>query len=351
MNVDVFDFDLPESHIAQEPAMLRDAARLLVLERSTGETKHVAFASIADELGPGDLLVFNDTKVIPAKLAGRKPSGGRIEMLLIEPLGHDGGRAAWRALLTGSRHVKPGMELTFAEGMTVVPLAREGDTWRVALGLPPEGVLRFLEAHGETPLPPYIRRAPSDPRSPLDRERYQTVYARAPGAIAAPTAGLHFTGAVLETLAARGVETTFLTLHVGPGTFAPVRAARLADHRMHEEFFALPAPAAEAIRRTRARGGRVVAVGTTVARTLETRADGAGGVVPGEGRSGLFIYPGFRFQVVDALVTNFHLPRSTLLMLVCAFAGTEPVLAAYREAVGAGYRFYSYGDAMLVRAA
>ena len=201
------------------------------------------------------------------------------------------------------------------------------------------------------PLPPYIRREKGDPRCPLDRERYQTVYARAAGAVAAPTAGLHFTRELLDSLASRGIEKAFVTLHVGLGTFAPVRVIDVEDHRMHDEAFAIPAATTEAIQRTRSRGGRVVAVGTTVVRALEARADDRGGVAPGPGRSALFVYPGFRFRVVDALVTNFHLPQSTLLMLVCAFAGTAPVLAAYREAVRERYRFFSYGDAMFVRSA
>jgi S-adenosylmethionine:tRNA ribosyltransferase-isomerase len=344
-----FDFDLPEALIAQEPAPRRDASRLLVLDKATGAVSHRRFTDLAGELRSGDLLVLNDTKVLSARLHGLKPSGGRVEMLLVEPTGDDDGDPVWRALLDGSKSVRPGMTLTFPGGVTAVPLARDGDAWRVKLLHPDGDPVSVLADAGEMPLPPYIRRAQGDPRAALDRERYQTVYAAAPGAIAAPTAGLHFTPELLESLRDRGVETAMVTLHVGLGTFLPVRVDEVEQHRMHDEPFVLPEAAAKAIDRTRAGGGRVVAVGTTVARTLESRADGRGGVTTGAGRSGLFIYPGFRFQVVDALVTNFHLPKSTLVMLVCAFAGTPVVLAAYREAVAAGYRFYSYGDAMLVR--
>ena len=351
MNVDLFDFELPEQQIAQEPAPRRDDARLMVLDRDTGVATHAGFRALPAELRPGDLLVFNDTKVIPARLRGRKPTGGVVEMLLIEPLTGSRHGSRWRALLDGSRSLRPGMELVFPGGLIATPVEREADAWRVELRTGTRSLTELLDHEGEIPLPPYIRRSASDPRVALDRERYQTVYARIPGAVAAPTAGLHFTEGLLQALAAGGVEAAFLTLHVGLGTFAPVRVERVSEHPMHDEAYVLPAETAEAIERARRRGGRVVAVGTTVARTLETCAEGNGRVTPGAGRSGLFIYPGFHFQVVDALVTNFHLPRSTLLMLVCAFAGTERVLAAYREAVRRGYRFYSYGDAMLVRGA
>jgi S-adenosylmethionine:tRNA ribosyltransferase-isomerase len=343
-----FDFELPLDLIAQEPAATRDASRLMVLDRGTGAVVHRRFAELPGELGAGDLLVFNDTKVLPARLRGTKPTGGRVEILLVEPVGSEGGARVWRALLTGSKSIRTGVEIAVARGLRVVPLARDGDVWRVELLVDGGEPNVAIEAAGEVPLPPYIRRDENDPRSASDRERYQTVYARVSGAVAAPTAGLHFTHDLLQALASRGVETAFVTLHVGLGTFAPVRVGDVEAHRMHDEAFAIPEATAEAILRTRARGGRVVAVGTTVVRTLETRADDRGGVAPGSGRSALFVYPGFRFRVVDALVTNFHLPQSTLLMLVCAFAGTDSVLAAYRLAVREGYRFFSYGDAMLV---
>jgi S-adenosylmethionine:tRNA ribosyltransferase-isomerase len=352
VKVDEFDFELPERLIAQAPAERRDASRLLTLDRTTGVVTHGRFTDLPDHLRDGDLLVLNDTKVLPARLHGTKPTGGRVEMLVVERVEDPGrGAASWRAMIDGSRSLRPGAVLTFPGGLTASILEREGDLWRVQLlhdrGDPAEA----LEAVGEIPLPPYIRRGPGDSRSAADRERYQTVYAAVPGAVAAPTAGLHFTAALLESLRARGIATTELTLHVGPGTFLPLRVDDVERHRMHEESYVLPAFAADAIASARSRGGRVVAVGTTVARTLESCADGRGGVVAGRGRSALFIYPGFRFQVVDALVTNFHLPRSTLLMLVCALAGTPSVLAAYGEAIREGYRFYSYGDAMLVRSA
>lgn len=351
MRVDDFDFELPERLIAQEPAVPRDASRLLVLDRDTGRVAHRSFTDLPRELGPGDLLVINDTKVFPARLSGIKPTGGRVEILLVEKTGGEPGRSLWRAMIDGSRSLRPGRTLTCAGGLHIELVDRDGDLWRVRLIHDGTALDPLLEAIGEVPLPPYIRRAAGDPRREADRERYQTIFARSSGAIAAPTAGLHLTEGVLGALRERGVETASLTLHVGPGTFLPVRVERVADHRMHEEAYDLPPETAAAVARTRARGGRIVAVGTTVARTLESCADGRGGVTPGTGRSGLFIYPGFRFQVVDALVTNFHLPRSTLLMLVCAFAGAPAVLAAYDEAVREGYRFYSYGDAMLVRPA
>ena len=351
MKVADFDFELPPDRIAQEPAATRDASRLMVLDRETGAVTHRRFADFPDELAVGDLLVLNDTKVLAARLRGTKPTGGRVEVLLVEPVGGGGESVVWRALLTGSKSIRSGVEIVVSRGLKVVPLARDGDVWRVELVLSGGDPMAAIEAAGEVPLPPYIRRDEGDPRGPLDRERYQTVYAQVPGAVAAPTAGLHFTRELLASCASRGIEIAYVTLHVGIGTFAPIRVTEVAAHRMHDEAFAIPAAAADAVSRARARGGRNVAVGTTVARVLETAASDGGGVVPGSGRSALFVYPGFRFRVVDALVTNFHLPRSTLLMLVCAFAGTDAVLGAYRTAVRERYRFFSYGDAMFVRAA
>ena len=348
MDVAEFDFALPPDRIAQEPVSPRDASRLMVLDRASGQVAHRRFADLAGELAAGDLLVLNDTKVIPARLPGTKPTGGEIEIFLLEPSGRPD---EWRALIAGGKSIRPGVALALRGGITAVPVSREDEVWVVRLAHDRGTVAEALEAAGEVPLPPYIRRGRDDERAALDRDRYQTVFARVPGAVAAPTAGLHFTPALFEKIAAKGVETAFVTLHVGLGTFAPVRVTDVLAHRMHDEPFTIPASTAEAIARTRERGGRVVAVGTTVARTLETSPDRRGGVQPDSGRSSLFIYPGFRFQVVDALVTNFHLPRSTLLMLVAAFAGTRNVLAAYRAAIEAGYRFYSYGDAMLVRPA
>jgi S-adenosylmethionine:tRNA ribosyltransferase-isomerase len=346
VNVADFDYDLPEDRIAQEPAEHRDASRLLVLDRDTGSMTHRVFREIGEELTPGDLLVVNDTKVLAARLAASKPTGGRVEVLLVEPCGP----TVWRALVSGSRSLRPGLSLAVSDGLDVQLLEREGDLWRIALHAPSGDPVEAALAAGTLPLPPYIHRVDVDARAPLDRERYQTVYARSPGAVAAPTAGLHFTPELLDALTARGIGVAALTLHVGPGTFLPVRTEVVESHTLHEEVYDLPHVTVEAVERTRAAKHRIVAVGTTVARTLEAAAAG-GALRPGAGRTSLFIYPGYRFRVVDALVTNFHLPRSTLLMLVCALAGRERTLSAYRVAVREGYRFYSYGDAMLVRAA
>ena len=352
MRVTEFDFQLPEGLIAQEPTKDRGASRMMILDRTTGAVSHDRFAGLADQLRADDLLVLNDTKVVPARLRGRKPTGGAVEMLLVERVDNpSGGLSIWRALIAGSRALRPGAVLTFPAGLRASLLERDGDFWRLELFHGHGDLAVALETVGEMPLPPYIRRDPEDPRRSVDRERYQTVYAAVPGALAAPTAGLHVTRELLESLHVRGVASAVLTLHVGPGTFLPLRVDDVERHRMHAESYVLPPATAEAIVRARSRGGRIVAVGTTVARTLESCPDGRGGVLAGRGRSSLFIYPGFRFQVVDALVTNFHLPKSTLLMLVCALAGTSSVLAAYREAIREGYRFYSYGDAMLVRPA
>jgi S-adenosylmethionine:tRNA ribosyltransferase-isomerase len=345
MRVADFDFALPPELIAQEPTPARDASRLMVLDRATGALFHRRFSELPVELANGDLVVLNDTKVLPARLHATKPTGGRVEILLLAPAGGD----EWRALLSGGRSIRPDAPLLVSPLLSVVPISREGEAWRVRIEHPRGDLLAALEAVGEVPLPPYIRREPGDPRGALDRQRYQTIYARVPGAVAAPTAGLHFTPGLMAALASRGVETAFITLHVGLGTFQPVRVTDVEDHRMHAEALAIPQATAEAIARARKKRGRVVAVGTTVLRALESRVDEHGELVSGPGASSLFVYPGFRFRVVDALVTNFHLPRSTLLMLVCAFAGTEAVLSAYGAAVRERYRFFSYGDAMFVR--
>jgi len=348
-----FDFELPEDRIAQEPAP-RGESRLLVLDAPPGAAeRHRRVAELPDILLPGDLLVVNDTRVIPARIFGHRllgdgTEGARVELLLIEPVDVDDPSLAteWDALARPGKKARPGTTLRFGEKadpkLRAVVLAKgEDGRHRVRFSEP---VGPHLERLGHVPLPPYIKRGDR----PEDRERYQTVFARRAGAIAAPTAGLHFTPELLARLAARGVERAEVTLHVGIGTFKPVTAELVHEHRMDAERFVVPAETAEAIRRTRERGGRVVAVGTTVVRTLESAADGAGGVRAGAGSTELFIVPGYRFQVVDVLLTNFHLPRSTLLMLVSAFAGRERVLEAYEEAIREGYRFYSYGDAMVV---
>lgn len=333
-----FDYDLPPESIAQHPAP-RGESRLLVLDRE-GPERHRRIRDLPELLRPGDLLVLNDTRVIPARLYGhRAQGGGRIEILLVEKTG----AADWEVLLKPGRRARPGTVIEFEPGLTAEVLGRsEEGHFRLRFSEPIE---THLERLGHIPLPPYIGR----PDEPADRDRYQTVYAQHPGAIAAPTAGLHFSQDLLDQIAAAGIGLTRITLHVGLGTFKPVTAENIEEHRMERERYEISEEAAEAIRAARGRGGRVVAVGTTVVRTLESAALAGGGEVrPRSGSTELFITPGFRFQAVDVLLTNFHLPRSTLLMLVSAFAGRERVLAAYEEAVRVGYRFYSYGDAMLV---
>lgn len=346
-----FDYELPPERIAQEPARQRDGSRLMVLDPA-GAPQHRRFADLPALLAPHDLLVLNDTRVIPARLRGRKPTGGEVEILLDRPLATEAARegrrvSAWLCLMQAARPLRAGGAISLPEGGRLHVLGREeGGLFRVELDLPCPWA-EYLERCGEVPLPAYIRRDPEDPRFPADRERYQTVFAREAGAVAAPTAGLHFSSELLQRLEERGVRTTRVTLHVGPGTFLPIRAEEIDHHRMLSERFRVSAEAARAVSETRQRGGRVVAVGTTVVRALESAARG-GEVTAGEGETDLFIRPGHRFRAVDALVTNFHLPRSTLLLLVCAFAGRERILSAYAEAVKSGYRFYSYGDAMFI---
>jgi S-adenosylmethionine:tRNA ribosyltransferase-isomerase len=331
-----FHYDLPAELIAQRPLPERGASRLLVLDGATGAVADRRFADLIELVRPGDLLVCNDTRVLPARLLGTKPTGGRVEILLERVLGPD------RALvqLHASHAPQPGGEIELPGGSRGRVEGRCGALFELAFTT---DISALLEAHGSVPLPPYVERAPDE----RDRERYQTVFARAPGAVAAPTAGLHFDPPMLEALAARGADFAFLTLHVGAGTFAPVRTERVEDHELHAEWLLVPADVCAAVARCRSRGGRVIAVGTTSVRALETAAQG-GELAPFEGDSRLFVYPGFGFRVVDAMVTNFHLPESSLLMLVAAFAGRETTLAAYRHAVQERYRFFSYGDAMFV---
>lgn len=338
VRVDDFDYDLPSERIAQYPAQRRDQSRLLELERAGGVMRHRAFGEIIELLAPGDVLVLNDTRVIPARLIGQREGGGKAELLLLEPIG--AGR--WRALARPGRRLGEGRIVSFGGGELVATVVgREQQGVRI-VQLRHEGeLLPLLERLGRPPLPPYIHRDAED----LDRERYQTIYARQPGAVAAPTAGLHFTDEVLGAIEARGVRICRITLHVGLGTFRPVQTERVEDHVMHAEQYEVGAEAAAVIN---ARRGRLVAVGTTVVRTLETVADSSGRVQPGSGRSEVFIRPGYEFRAVDAMLTNFHLPRSTLLMMVAAFAGREQIMAAYREALQRGYRFYSYGDCMFI---
>ncbi len=340
-----FHFDLPDDRIADRPAEPRDAARLLVHDRRADRTWHRTVRELPEFLEPGDLLVLNDTRVLPHRLIGRRSSGGRVELLILE---RRGGEA--RGYVKPARKVRIGEAIAF-EGGRVVARAREalgGGLFWVALEAPADASVDVaLEAVGRAPLPPYIQRA-DDEDPAADRERYQTVYASRPGAVAAPTAGLHFTEELLAALAAKGVERAFVTLHVGEGTFAPVRVEAVEQHEMHAELYQLPAATAAAVVRARSAGKRVIAVGTTSARVLESCAVDGGIVRAGAGETRLFLYPGREVKVVDALLTNFHLPESTLLMLVAALMGRERVLRLYREAVAEGYRFYSYGDAMLV---
>ncbi|MEZ5558299.1 MAG: tRNA preQ1(34) S-adenosylmethionine ribosyltransferase-isomerase QueA [Pseudomonadales bacterium] len=334
MRVDAFSYDLPPELIAQAPAARREGSRLLHVLPDAID--HLSFTDLPRLLRSGDLLVLNDTRVIKARLRGEKDSGGRAEVL-VERIDSE---ATALCQVRVSKPLQAGRYLR-VDGYELEVLGRDGDFYR--LRFRPD-VLSVLEAAGEVPLPPYIERRAAN----ADAERYQTVYGRHPGAVAAPTAGLHFSRELLERLPSRGVAVTTVTLHVGAGTFQPIRVQDTEAHRMHFERYTVPDAAVEAIDRCRTRGGRVVAVGTTVVRTLESAAIGAGRVQARSGETDLFITPGYRFRVVDALLTNFHLPRSTLLMLVCAFSGQRRVLAAYRAAVAARYRFFSYGDAMFL---
>ncbi|MBI3077950.1 MAG: tRNA preQ1(34) S-adenosylmethionine ribosyltransferase-isomerase QueA [Deltaproteobacteria bacterium] len=336
-----FDYDLDARLVAQEPAPRRDASRLLVLQRRGGLIEHRQFLDLPDLLAPGDLLVVNDTKVLPCRLRARKSSGGAVELLLLEPWAPaEGGER--RCLVRGPGRLRAGLRLCLAGGLAATLTAPEGaGRWKVCFS-DDERLMKLLPEIGEVPLPPYIRRPARDD---LDPERYQTIFAEVDGAVAAPTAGLHFTHEAVAALRGRGVEVTAVTLHVGPGTFQPVTGP---GHRMAPEFCRVGGAAARQIRQAGDRGGRVVAVGTTVTRALEWAAATTGLVEPGEGWCDLFIRPGHRFRAIDALLTNFHLPRSTPLLLVSALAGRDAVLRAYREAAARCYRVYSYGDAMLV---
>jgi S-adenosylmethionine:tRNA ribosyltransferase-isomerase len=330
-----FTYELPEELIAQQPLAERSASRLLTLDGASGALADRRMRDLPSLVNPGDLLVFNDTRVIPARLYAAKDTGGKVELLLERPL--EGSQALVHA--RASKPLKPAMLLQ-SRGGPIRVVERRGDLWVVDF---PESALGFFETYGQMPLPPYIRREPDA----SDVSRYQSVFARRHGAVAAPTASLHFDDSLLAELDARGVQRAFVTLHVGAGTFQPVRTDAVGAHVMHAEFVEVGADACAAVAGARARGARVIAVGTTVVRALESAA-GGGTLAPYLGDSSLFIVPGFKFHVVDAMVTNFHLPESTLLMLVSAFAGREAVLDAYRHAVDAQYRFFSYGDAMFV---
>jgi S-adenosylmethionine:tRNA ribosyltransferase-isomerase len=351
MDVRDFDFDLPSELIAQEPPADRSASRLLVLSRADGSLTHTTVAALPARLAAGDLLVVNNTRVFAARLIGRRvPSGGAVECLLVARTATpDAGRAVWEALMHPGQKLRPGAQVVF-DGAPPIHgeiLERHFYGRRTVRLWTADGssLDQAIDGVGHVPLPPYIKR---EDRA-ADRDRYQTVFARHRGSVAAPTAGLHFTPGLLDALRTRGVEIAEITLHVGYGTFQPVRVASVEDHRLHAERFVVDGPAAAAIERARSEGRRIVAVGTTTTRTLEAVAAAHGGrVVPAAGETDLFIYPGFAFRVVGGLLTNFHLPQSSLLMLVAAFGGRARVLSAYHAAIAERYRFYSYGDAMLI---
>lgn len=339
-----FDFELPEELIAQEPIPQRDSSRLLCLDRCSGTIVSRQFVDIIEAFRPGDVLVVNNTRVIPARLFATKSTGGRVEVLLVRRCAQSCAFEEWICLTRSSKPLKVGTKLNFEAGVTAEVIALEEDALRRLRFDCAGDFLDTVEQIGHLPLPPYIKR----PDAPADRTRYQTVFATEKGAVAAPTAALHFTDEILARLAEKGVTICDLTLHVGLGTFLPVRVDDIREHRMHAEYFSVPQATAALINSARQTGRRIVALGTTVTRTLETVAADDGTVQSGQGESEIFIYPGYHFKAVDALITNFHLPKSTLLMLVSAFAGRDFVLEAYRQAVAESYRFFSYGDCMMI---
>ena len=338
-----YDYDLPQELIAQTPMDRRDESRLMILDRKSGTLDETRFSGIAELFCPGDLLVVNDTRVIPARLFGVKESGGRIEVFLVRRM--TGPEEIWSCLLKASKKPRPGSFVRFPADMTAQILERGTDeTWLVSFS-PQEGFDRWLHEQGRMPLPPYIRRT----ADPEDESRYQTVFARNSGAVAAPTAGLHFTEPLLREVQARGADIAHLTLHVGLGTFLPVRVEEVSEHRMHREFYTIPGETAAAIAACKAGRGRVIALGTTTTRALEHAADSDGSVRVGDGEADIFIHSDYRIKVIDAMITNFHLPCSTLLLLVSSFAGKDFLFQAYAEAIRRKFRFFSYGDAMFIR--
>ena len=351
--LDDYDFDMPEALIAQQPAARRDQSRLMTLHRRSGAVGHRHFYELPDLLGAGDLLVLNNTRVIPARLYGRKATGGKVEVLVLDYAGgladqHTEGHFVSDCLVKASKRPQPGSRIFFSGDLQAEVLASRAEIQTLRFVFPGGDFQDWLEQSGEMPLPPYIRRPVDEATAAVDQQRYQTIYARQAGAVAAPTAGLHFSDTLLARLNARGVQTVELTLHVGYGTFLPVRVDDIRQHRMHAEHFVIAPEAADRINAHRRQGGRLIAVGTTCVRTLEFATGEDGRLRAASGPNDLFIYPGHRFRMVDGMITNFHLPRSTLLMLVAAFAGRESILAAYRAAVDRRYRFFSYGDAMLI---
>ena len=342
MLVKDFTFHLPQELIALYPQEKRDGSRLMLLDRVSESIQEDTFSNLSEYLRSGDLLVLNDTRVIPARLFGCKTTGGRVEIFLLRRL--RGSEELWECLLKSSKKFRYGQSILLESGMAAVIRSRSiSGNWLIEF-TGQEPFSSWLEREGHVPLPPYLQREDAA----TDRERYQTVVAREPGAVAAPTAGLHFTHELLSRLSLLGVNTAFITLHTGLGTFQPVRVEHVEEHQIHTEQYIIPIETAEAVKCAKAAGGRIIAVGTTTARTLEYSAQQFGNVVAGSGEADIYIYPGYRFKVIDALVTNFHLPESTLLMLVSAFAGQEFILEAYREAVTRRFRFYSYGDAMFI---
>lgn len=335
-----FDYDLPKELIAQDPLADRSSSRLMVLDRKSGAVSHRHFSDIGDYLRSGDCLVINNTRVIPARLYGvRQETGGHVELLLLKRVDGD----TWESLVRPGKKCRPGTKLVFGDGRLLAEVTDVVDDGNRLIRFSYEGIFEeVLDALGEMPLPPYIT------HKLQDKSRYQTVYAKYDGSAAAPTAGLHFTPELLDDLKARGIVVAEITLHVGLGTFRPVKAEEITDHHMHSEYYEISDEAAELVNRTKESGGRIISVGTTSTRTLESASDASGHIAAGSGWTDIFIYPGYTFQVIDGLITNFHLPESTLLMLVSAFAGRENVLAAYEEAVRERYRFFSFGDAMVI---
>lgn len=340
MNVKDFNFDLPQELIAQDPLEDRSSSRLMILDKETGKTEHHVFREIIDELNPGDCLVINDTKVIPARLIGAKEdTGAKIEVLLLKRGADD----VWETLVKPGKKARPGARISFGDGLLVGEVMDVVEEGNRLIHFEYEGIFEeILDQLGQMPLPPYITHRLKD------KNRYQTVYAKYDGSAAAPTAGLHFTPELLQTIREKGVHIAEVTLHVGLGTFRPVKVENVSEHHMHSEFYMIDEKAADTINAAKRAGGRIICVGTTSCRTLESAAKEDGTIEPTSGWTEIFIYPGYRFKILDALITNFHLPESTLLMLVSALAGREHVLAAYQEAIENKYRFFSFGDAMLI---
>ncbi len=336
-----FDYHLPKDLIAQYPCLKREESRLMVLHRSSRVIEHRRFIDIVEYFQPGDLLVINNTRVIPARLIGKKDTGGKVEVLLIPS--RNGKEGEWQALFRGRGRIGKGTRIQFGDNFYGEVKELEGKKGKILFSTC-EALEELLEKFGHIPLPPYIKREDE----PLDRERYQTVFAEKDGSIAAPTAGLHFTPSLLKSLRERGVDITTITLHIGIGTFLPVKVSEIESHKMYSEWVEITEEAVKNIENAKARRGRIVALGTTTTRAIESFSDKEGRIKPGSGYTSLFIYPPYKFRVIDGLITNFHLPKSTLIMLVSAFAGRDFIMEAYREAVEKKYRFYSYGDAMLI---